>query len=89
MKMGENLTKRLNYGTIMVLLLKKQGEIFKMKSYLYKMMTIIFILSSCIIIYKKNTQERILYQNYIKNNIYESNIPKSRYEEPIVYDRVK
>ncbi len=57
-----------------------------MKSYLYKMMTIIFILSSCIIIYKKNTQERILYQNYIKNNIYESNIPKSRYEEPIVYE---
>ncbi len=57
-----------------------------MKSYLYKMMVIIFILSSSIIIYKENNQERILYQNYIKNNIYESNIPKSRYEEPIVYD---
>ncbi len=57
-----------------------------MKSYIYKMMIIIFILSSSIIAYKKSTEERVLYHNYIKNNIYESNIPKSRYEELIVYE---
>ncbi len=57
-----------------------------MRDYICKMGLIILVLSVSIIIYKNNNnKERILYSNYIKNNIYEVSNFKTRYEK-IVFE---
>ena len=56
-----------------------------MKSYLIKMVSIVLVISSFLII-SKNNNDQIITNNYIENSIAFSGLPKSRYDDLIVYD---
>ncbi len=56
-----------------------------MKNYLIKMVSIVLVISSFLII-SKNNNNKIIENNYIENSIAFSGLPKSRYDDIIIYD---